>query len=259
MRRESDLHHALKMQYAGADGITEAGIYPAEGGDEGGANRPLYICDGVRADGEIIEVQTGSFAPLKDKVHALAGSRRVRIIYPVIVRKIIEMFDTDGVLVRTRASPRKGTKWDLFKALVYGWETAVLENVTVEIAFVDVAEKRLADGRGSWRRKGVSIADRRLLAQYPSIELRNRADYAQFAPFAPSEHWTTANLAARAGITPHLAQKTVFTLCALGIVRCIGKRGRSREYVLIPQEELSAAPLPPQGTATRNSPSIPNP
>jgi len=51
---ESSLHRTLKFQYTGPGGKTEV-----EAGE--------FVADGIRKDGEYIEVQTGSFAPLKKK------------------------------------------------------------------------------------------------------------------------------------------------------------------------------------------------
>ncbi|MDR0558269.1 MAG: hypothetical protein LBG43_10490 [Treponema sp.] len=226
MERESALHHALKIQYAGVDGKTEAAVKC--GGREGGVR--TYICDGVTGAGEIIEVQTGSFAPLKEKMQALSREYRVRVIHPIVLRKHIELYKEDGAVVRARKSPAAGGKWDVFKALVHGWEIAALDNVCIELAFVDIAETRIDDGRGSWRRKGVSIADKRLLAFRASIALRKKADYLQFAPFAPEERWTAADLARSAKIRLPLAQKTVFVLTKLNVIARIGKKGVAWVY-----------------------------
>ncbi|MDR2447745.1 MAG: hypothetical protein LBD58_10765 [Treponema sp.] len=224
MERESALHYALKIQYAGIDGKTEVAVRCGRNGMR------QYICDGVTGAGEIIEVQTGSFAPLKEKIQDLSREYSIRVIHPIVLRKRIELFKADGAIIRSRKSPAAGGKWDVFKALVYGWEIAALDNVRIELAFVDIAETRIDDGLGSWRRKGVRIADKRLVARSPSIVLREKADYLQFAPFEPDERWTAADLAVRAKIRLPLAQKTVFVLTKLNAIARIGKRGRAWAY-----------------------------
>ena len=118
MRKETGLHNALKFQYAGIGGNTEV--------KTGG-----YICDGITKTGEIIEVQTGSFAPLLEKVKALSSESKVRVIHPIILKKTIELFDKDGALISARKSPRKGSLWDVFKALLYAPEIAMLPNVAI--------------------------------------------------------------------------------------------------------------------------------
>ncbi|MDR2793878.1 MAG: hypothetical protein LBB61_09485 [Treponema sp.] len=224
MEREHTLHYELKVQYAGLDGKTEVAVSPMRGVSGN------YICDGITRAGEIIEVQTGSFAPLKEKVQNLSRGYKLRIVHPIVLHKRIDLYKEDGSLIHSRKSPASGSKWDVFKALVHGWEIAALDNVCIELAFVDIAETRRDDGQGSWRRKRVSIADKRLLAQYPSLALRERADYLQFAPFERDERWTAADLALRAKISPPLARKTVFVLTKLNIVARIGKKGRAWAY-----------------------------
>ena len=217
MRKETGLHNALKFQYSGNDGNTEV--------KTGG-----YICDGITQAGEIIEVQTGSFAPLLEKVKTLSAESKVRVIHPIILKKTIELFDAQGTLVSVRKSPRKGSLWDVFKALLYAPEISLLPNVVIELAVVEVTERRVQDGLGSWRRKGVSIADKWLTAQYPSALLSNKADYRQFAPFAAGERFTVKELAAKAGIKRGLAAKALWTLVKIGAAEKVGKRGREGEY-----------------------------
>jgi Fic family protein len=134
------------------------------------------------------------------------------------------------MLISVRKSPRKGSLWDVFKALLYAPEISLLPNVVIELAVVDVAESRVQDGLGSWRRKGVSITDKRLTGQYPSVLLSNKADYRQFAPFAPGERFTVKDLAAKAGIKRGLAAKALWTLAMIGAVEKVGKRRREAEY-----------------------------
>jgi hypothetical protein len=205
-----------------------------------------FVADGVSARGELIEVQIGSFGPLRRKAPELAAHGRVRIVYPVIVAKFIEVFEPaksrsrgsssprTGKRLYRRKSPRRGNPWDLFDALLYAPELPLVPGVRIELALVDVIEKRLKDGKGSWRRKGVSIADRELAAWRETILLESPKDYLRFAPFAKNEQFTTAALAEQAGITATLARKTLYVLTKMGIVTRIGKKGNSLVYTIAP-------------------------
>ena len=216
-KKESSLHRSLKFRYSGAEGDTET---------LAGA----YVCDGRTSEGELIEVQTGSFGPLKEKVKRLTLKNKVRIIHPVIVQKHIELFDTEGRLLHRRKSPRKGGIWDLFNVLVYAPELPLLKNLTIEVAFVDVVEKRIDDGKGSWRRKGVRIADRFLGAWHESVILKRPKDYCRFIPFEKNEPFTTRSLGEQAGINAGAARKALYVLTKMGIVERVGKQGRSFVY-----------------------------
>jgi hypothetical protein len=216
-RRESSLHRALKFRYSGENGQTEQVL-----GD--------YVCDGITETGEIIEIQTGSFGPLKEKVRKLAAQGPIRIVHPVIITKYIETYDAKGTLVRRRKSPRRGSQWDLFKNLLYAPEIPLLKGLCVELALIDVVEKRVQDGKGSWRRGGASIAGRELAGWHDSVILKTKRDYRRFIPPAGDEDLTVNSLAKRAAIPPELARKTLYVLTKMGVVERIGKVGRLYRY-----------------------------
>jgi len=216
-KKESSLHRALKFQYSGSEGDTETLV-------------DLYVCDGRNEKGELIEVQTGSFGPLKEKIKALTLKNKVRIIHPIIAQKFIELYDTGGRLIHRRKSPRKGSIWDLFKALLYAPQLPLSKNLTIELAIIESVEKRLDDGKGSWRRKGVSISDRFLGAWHHSLVLSKPKDYYQFIPFKKNEPFTVRLLAEKAGINTTLAQKTLYVLTKMGLTRHSGKKGREFVY-----------------------------
>jgi hypothetical protein len=64
-RCESSLHRALKFSYAGRR--TEREVAG-------------FVADGISAEGEFIEVQIGSFAPLRQKASKLVQVGRLRIV-----------------------------------------------------------------------------------------------------------------------------------------------------------------------------------
>jgi hypothetical protein len=189
-----------------------------------------YVCDCMDDSGGIVEIQTGSFAPLRGKLSKLSGKARIKIVYPVIEEKYIALYDGCGIPVRRRKSPKKGCKWDIFNALVYAPELPLIPGISIEIVVVDVLEKRRADGKGSWRRGGVSIVDRLLQNYKYAIPLQGPQDYMQFLPFMSNETFTAAALAARAGIRTNLARKTAYVLERLNLVEQTGKSGRSKLF-----------------------------
>jgi len=213
---ETSLHRELKFRYAGVDGETEAEVAG-------------FVADGRNAEGEYFEVQTGSFGPLKKKALAL---RRLRVIHPIIISKYIEVYNKKGRLQYRRKSPRRGTPWDLFDVLVYSPELPLVPGLIIELALVDAAEKRVQDGKGSWRRKGVSIRDRQMLVLHARITLKKLSDYNRFVPFKKKEKFTSALLAQKAGISVDLARKTLYVLTKLGIVKKIGKQRNAFVYSL---------------------------
>jgi hypothetical protein len=231
VERESSLHRVLKFRYAGEGGETEV----AAGN---------FVCDARSSEGEYVEVQTGSFAPLKEKVKILAAESPVRIIHPIGIQKYIELYDPEGKLLHRRRSPRKGSPWDLFKSLLFAPLLPLTRNVTVEVVLADILEKRILDGTGSWRRRGARIADKILAAWRGSLVLAGPASYLRFFPFTEEEFFGSAELGARAGISRSLAAKSLYVAVKLDILERTGKRGNSIIY-----KKKRAPSGPPEGSS----------
>jgi len=218
-RNETSLHRDLKFSYAGQNGRTEAEV--------GG-----FVADGISASGEFIEIQTTNFAALREKIKEFTARGKLRIVYPAIITKYLEVFNTDGKRQYRRKSSRQGSPWDLFNALVYAPDIPLLPRLSVELVLVDASEQRVRDGKGSWRRKGLSIQDRQLITVHERISLKKQSDYRRFIPFQKNEEFTSASLAERVGISLVLAQKTLYVLTKLGIVLRTGKQRNTFIYRL---------------------------
>jgi hypothetical protein len=225
-RHETSLHRDLKYRYTGQDGQTEAEV--------GG-----FVADGINADGEFIEIQTTNFGRLKEKAKKFARLGRLRIVYPIIITKYIEVFSADGKRQYRRKSPRKGNPWDVFDALVYAPELPLTRNIRIELVLMDACEQRIQDGKGSWRRKGVSIHDRQVAAVHDRISLEKPSDYRRFVPFKKNESFTSAHLAERAGISADMARKTLYVLSKMGTVQKTGKQRNALIYRLAEPSQSS--------------------
>ena len=88
----------------------------------------------------------------------------MRLVFPIARRKWIVTTAADGSVLRRRLSPRRGSYRDLFAEMMRIPHLMSSPNFTLEALLVEVEELRYADGRGSWRRRGVSVVvDTRLL------------------------------------------------------------------------------------------------
>jgi len=217
-KNESSLHRTLKFQYTGAGGKSEVEV-----GE--------YVADGINKNGEYIEVQTGSFKPLLEKVKKFASLGKVRIIHPIAVTRKIEVYSGEGKLLYRRKSPVHGSMWDVFDALLYAPSLPLIKNVVIEIILADITEKRVKDGKGSFRRKGISKMDKELTAFHESIIFSKKTDYLKhFIPFKKSEEFTVTSHAKKAGVKRHVSQKALYTLCKMNVIKRIGKKGKAWVY-----------------------------
>jgi hypothetical protein len=212
---ESLLHEELKDYYCGEDGEKEV---PLEGS----------ICDAVREDGTIIEIQTANLGKLKNKLTKLTKNHTVRLVYPIAVTTTIETYNPDSTLKSRRKSPKKGSLYGVFGELTGIWHLLGNNNFTLELVFSDILEIRIADGTGSWRRKGIRKQDKKLLKLHESKALSGLADWASLVPETLPEEFTVRELAEH-GAKAH-AGRMAWTLRKCGILELAGKKGNAFLY-----------------------------
>ena len=214
--QERSLHAQLKEWYATPRDRVEV---PVEG----------YIIDLVRRR-TLIEIQTRNFWAMKPKLERLLPDHRLRLVHPIAEEKWIVTTDAAGEVLRRTRSPKRGGYLELFRELVRLPTVVDHPNLALEALLVEVEELRCADGNGSWRRRGVSVRDTRLLEVRATRRFRRGADLAALLPRALGERFTNASLAAACHIHPSLASKTTYTLRRLGTLRVAGTQGRAHLY-----------------------------
>ena len=130
----------------------------------------------------LIEIQTGNFSAAKKKLIKLLLSNQVRLVYPIAKLKWIVHVSGSGEFVRRRKSPKKGKLTDLFYELVHAPSLIEDRNFSLEVLLIEEEEVRCNDGRGSWRRRGVSVKDRKLLNVFDRIVFEDSRDFLEFLP-----------------------------------------------------------------------------
>jgi hypothetical protein len=215
--REGPLHAALK-EWLGRPG--DAFEVPVGG----------FVIDLVRADGELVEVQTGSFSPLRAKLDALLDLHRVRVVHPIPARRRIVRVDEDGTVLSARPSPKKPGVEAIFEGLVSFPTLLDHPNLTLELLLCREDHVRAPSpvrGRRYLRDPG----ERRLLEVLSRVELSCAADLGALVP-APAGEFTTRELAAAMGVPLALAQKAAACLRALEVFEVSGRRGSAWVYRL---------------------------
>ena len=185
-----------------------------------------YIVDILR-ENLVIEVQTKNFSALKEKLQTLTEKHHVRLVYPLPEKKWITLVTKDHVVLNTRKSPRKGKLTDLFRELVMIPHMIGVETFSLEVLLIDEEEVRCGDGKGSWRRRGVSIKEKKLLKVNDRILFQNKADYLKILPQELNEAFTNRELAKLAKVSVKTAQQITYCLRKGGVVRLAGKNGRA--------------------------------
>lgn len=198
-------------------------------GDHFEAKVDNYIVDILRGQ-LVIEVQTKNFSALKEKLQTLTEKHQVRLVYPLSEKKWITYITKDNTVVNKRKSPKKGRLTDLFRELVMIPQMIGDENFSLEVLFIDEEEVRCDDGKGSWRRRGASIKERRLLQVNGRILFQKKTDYLKMLPDSLNQVFTNRELAKLAKIPVGTARQMTYCLRKSNIIRIAEKNGRELTF-----------------------------
>jgi hypothetical protein len=222
---ETSLHRQLKARYAGEDGRQEV------------------VCRGYRIDAvcgdELVEIQHGSLAAIRDKIRRLLRTHRVRVVKPIVANKLLVKLDArGGAEVSRRRSPKRGVLLDMFDELVYFTRVFPHERLLVEVVLVDVEERRYP-GSGRRRRRRESdfeIEDQFLVAVVASHTFATREDLLKLLPRRLPAEFHTGLLAERLKTSRWIAQRIAYCLREMGALKVVGKQGNAILYSKAPRE-----------------------
>lgn len=216
---ESSLHKQLKELYADAGAEIEQKL---------GRYRIDVVCDH-----ELIEIQHGSLAAIRDKVADLTRNHRVLVVKPIVIRKrLVKTKSQGGRVVGRRLSPKQGSILDLFDELVYFTRVFPHPNLTLETPLVDIEEWRYpGHGRRRYRRKNDHIVDDQKLTTLHEIRrFRTRQDLLQLIPTDLPAPFHTGHLADAMNIPRSKAQQIAYCLRKTDSLEDCGKQVNARLY-----------------------------
>ena len=215
---EKPLHAALKEWYA-------------EPGDGVEVEVDGFFVDLVRGD-LLIEIQTGGFSGIKQKLLALTEAHRLRLVYPIAREKwIVKLDGAGGRRLSRRKSPKRGQVEDVFAELVSFPRLITRPNFSLDVLLIQEEEARIHEPGRAWRRRGWVTHERRLLEVVGRHTFETGMDLLGLLPASLCEAFTTADLAAALSRPRWLAQKMAYCLRKAGLIEAVGKKGRSVLYV----------------------------
>ncbi|MFW6184630.1 MAG: hypothetical protein ACOC8X_12595 [Chloroflexota bacterium] len=214
---EKPLHAALKEWYAAQ-------------GDSFEVEVDGYIVDVIQR-GTLIEIQTGNFSGIRQKMASLAQHHPTRLVYPIASEKwLLKLPKEEGGKIRRRKSPKRGRVEELFRELVSFPDLICQPNFSLEVLLIQEEEVRRYDGTRRWRRRGWVTVERRLIQVVERHLFAEPADILAMIPRDLPEQFTTADMAAAMDAPRWLAQKAAYCLRNMDAIVHIGKRGRSYLY-----------------------------
>jgi hypothetical protein len=212
--QERSLHSSLKELYTDGDARTEVFV-------DG------FVVDVVK-DGILIEIQTRNFAAIKSKLFSLFKSHPVRLVHPLPKKKWIVKQTPDGLKeLSRRLSPKRCGFEDIFDELVRIPSFIAHSNFSLEVLLIEEEEIRHQDGKGSWRRRGWSIVDRKLIEVLERRLYQKPSDFLHFIPESLERPFSNSDLMEALGVSRRLGQKLTYSLRKMNALKVVGKKGNA--------------------------------
>ena len=162
----------------------------AEPGDRLEVAVGRFVVDLVRADGELVEVQTGGFGALGNKLDALLDEHRIRVVYPVAAERRIIRVDENGQVLSARRSPKRETAVAVFDKLVAFPSLLTHPNLTIEVLLVREDHIRRPQPTTT-RNRTRDPGERRLVEVIDRVALQTPEDIVAALPALPLEPFST--------------------------------------------------------------------
>jgi hypothetical protein len=148
-------------------------------------------------------------------------------VHPIAETKWIVRQTKRGREVARRKSPKRGRFEHLFDELLYIPDIVRHPNFSFAALLTEQEEIWRDDGKGSWRRKHWSIADKRLLRVTGRMEFKTLDDYLGLIPAGLDDPFTHKQLAEALGSPLWLSTRMSYCLRKMGCLETRGKQGRA--------------------------------
>ncbi|MFW6136285.1 MAG: hypothetical protein ACOC7N_05645 [Chloroflexota bacterium] len=213
---EQPLHAALKKRYAAPGARFEVEV-------DG------FVVDVAQED-LLVEIQTGNFSGIRDKIVHLAEHHSLLLVYPIAREKwLLKLPKERGGQTEQRKSPKRGRPEELFKELVSFPKLICRDTFSLEVVLTQEEEVRRYDPQ-RWRNRGWVTVERRLLDVVDRRTFRSAPELASLLPQGLPSRFTTADLAQALDGPRWLAQKMAYCLRKTDAIVQVGRRGRSNLY-----------------------------
>ncbi|NNF68160.1 MAG: hypothetical protein HKN01_00180 [Acidimicrobiia bacterium] len=192
---EGSLHAALKDRYS-------------QPGDEFEVPLGRFVID-IRRPGLLVEIQTGSFGAMGNKLDHLLPEHQILLVYPIAVETYLER---EGA--KTRKSPKRGSILSLFDELVSIPTLLDHPNLTLDVVLVSVTKVQDPNDR-TRRGRGYRTIDRVLREVHETRTFATAADLLALLPDGLPDRFTTANIAELGGMSRDYARRMAYCFNAL--------------------------------------------
>ncbi|HUY87680.1 MAG TPA: hypothetical protein VMV10_02990 [Pirellulales bacterium] len=216
---ETSLHRELKRLYA----VDAAQLEVRHGN---------FRIDVVNGD-ELVEIQHGSLAAIRDKARELLQTHRLRIVKPIVAGKLlVKRSRQGGPIVERRRSTKQGSLLGVFDELVYFTKVFPHPRLTLEIVLVEIEEWRYPGHgrRRRYRKNDFVVEDQKLCAVQDVHRLSTAADLRELIPPGLPRPFHTGQLSQLLAAPRWTAQRVAYCLRETGAAKVVAKQGNALLY-----------------------------
>lgn len=218
--KEKRLHRVLKKFCEPDEACHEISIGP-------------YVADILRGN-EIIEVQSGSFYPMKSKIQYYLSNTDyfVTIVRPLpYIKWCIWLDGKSGEVVSRKKSSKKYLPRDVMRDWLFLCDYLGHERLKIKFLLLEEEEYRFLDGWSKDKKRGSSRYERIPIALIDEMEFSLAEDYKIFLPDSIGESFTASEYIKASKMRSYGGYAALKILCHLGFIEKSDRRqGKSFVY-----------------------------
>ena len=233
---EKRMHKALKRYICPDESCHEVRIRPdgtpsTEDREKAESGRGGYIAD-IYKDGEIFEIQTAGFYPLKKKIEFYLKNTdfRVTVVHPLVECKWSVWVDPEtGETTPPRRSPKKEKPTDLLPEIF--WLSGFLDSdrLYFRTPIIEAEEYRMLDGWSRDKKKGSTRYERIPVSLIDEVEFGAK-EVKNLLPDTLDAEFTAAEFSKATGLRGRKAYSALKLMCLICAAEKGEKKGRSFVY-----------------------------
>lgn len=236
---EKRLHKVLKHYFCPDETCHEVRIRPdgsavmeRKGDSKAESGRGGFIAD-IFKDEKIIEIQTGSFYPLKKKIEFYLSKTdyEITVVHPLAAVKWISWISTeDGSVSGRKRSPKKCAAFEVLPELFWLSEWLGNPRLHFKIMLLEIDEFRILNGWSADKKKGAERYERVPTALLDEVDFC-APDFAKaLIPQGIGDNFTASHFSKITKLKGRKLSYTLKLLCQCGAIDRGEKAGRSYTY-----------------------------
>ncbi|MCL2773141.1 MAG: hypothetical protein FWD71_07300 [Oscillospiraceae bacterium] len=194
-----------------------------------------YFAD-VCKDNIIIEIHTGSFGSIRDKIKYYLENRKeykITFVHPIAaIRHMCWVNKNTGEASKISNSPKFIDIYKFYEQIYYIKDFIADENFNLKLLLMEITEYKFLDGWGKSKKNNATKIDKIPISVVGEENFSGKNDYLKFIPseLKDGRGFTANDLKDESGIKGRPVYSFIKVMKETGLISENGKRGRSVRY-----------------------------